>query len=133
MVIGLDRLKVLVVDDNPQALKIMKMVLAGLGVHHIYTAKDGVGAQEFLGQFENEVDVVICDWEMPRMSGLELLKEIRKKRPDMPFMMVTGHAEITSVQRAIKSGVNAYVSKPFTPQQMKEKITALAFGLERAA
>ncbi len=50
----------------------------------------------------------------------------------MPFMMVTGHAEATSVKKAINSGVNSYVSKPFTPQQMKEKITALAFGLKRA-
>ncbi len=129
MGIDLDKLTVLVVDDNLQALKIMKMVLAGLGVGNIYTAKDGLEAQEFLGAFENQVDVVICDWEMPRMSGLELLKQIRSERPDMPFMMVTGHAEVQSVKAAKKSGVTAYVSKPFTPQQMKEKITALAGAL----
>ena len=132
MAIALINIRVLLVDDNPRALKILKMVLSGLGIHQIFTAKDGKSAQDFLGETE-EVDLIICDWEMPRMTGLELLQQIRTVYPDMPFMMVTGNADIESVKVAKEFGVNAYVSKPFTPQQMEEKITALANRLQRAA
>ncbi len=133
MSIELIDIRVLLVDDNAQALKILKMVLSKLGIHQIFTAKDGKTAQDFLGETEEDVDLIICDWEMPRMTGLELLQQVRTVRPDMPFMMVTGNADAASVRMAKKFGVNAYVGKPFTPQQMEEKITALASRLQRAA
>ncbi len=133
MAIKLDDLSVLLVDDNKQALEILKMVLSGLGIHHIFTAKDGKAAQDFLGQTGQKVDFIICDWEMPRMTGLELLLQVRKVRPDMPFMMVTGHAEAEFVKAAKEFGVNAYISKPFTPRQIEEKVGLLASMLQRAA
>lgn len=132
MSIELIDIRVLLVDDNPQALKVLKMVLSNLGIHQIFTAKDGKSAQDFLGETE-EVDLIICDWEMPRMTGLELLQQIRTVYPDMPFMMVTGNADAKSVKTAKEFGVNAYLGKPFTPQQMQEKITALADRLQHAA
>ncbi len=133
MAIELIDIRVLLVDDNPQALKVLKMVLSNLGIHQIFTAKDGKSAQDFLGEAEGEVDLIICDWEMPRMTGLELLQQVRTVYPDMPFMMVTGNADVESVKLARKFGVNAYLGKPFTPQQMQEKITALANKLQCAA
>ena len=133
MAIKLSELRVLLVDDNPQALKILKMVLSGLGIHQIFTAKDGKKAQDFLGEAEDEVDLIVCDWQMPRMTGLELLQQVRTVRPDMPFMMVTGNADADSVRAAREFGVNAYISKPFTPRQVEEKITALAHQLRRTA
>lgn len=133
MAIELIDIRVLLVDDNPQALKVLKMVLSNLGIHQIFTARDGRSAQDFLGEAEGEVDLIICDWEMPRMTGLELLQQVRTVYPDMPFMMVTGNADAKSVRTAKEFGVNAYLSKPFTPQQMQEKITALAKRLAHAA
>jgi two-component system chemotaxis response regulator CheY len=133
MSVDITELRVLLVDDNAQALKLLKMVLSGLGIHQLFTAKDGKSAQDFLGEAEEEVDLIICDWEMPRMTGLELLQQVRSVRPDMPFMMVTGHAEAEFVKSAKEFGVNAYLSKPFTPGQMDEKIRALASRLRRAA
>ena len=70
MAIELIDIRVLLVDDNPQALKVLKMVLSNLGIHQIFTARDGKSAQDFLGEAEGEVDLIICDWEMPRMTGL---------------------------------------------------------------
>ncbi len=119
-------LKVLVVDDNPQAIKILKMVLTGAGVHQVFTAPDGRAAQEFLDAADDLVDVIICDWEMPRMSGLELLQQVRTVHPDMPFMMLTRHTEAESVKAAKQFGVNAYIGKPYSPQQIREKLEALA-------
>lgn len=133
MAINLNDMSVLLVDDNAGALRILKMVLSNLGIHQIFTAKDGKTAQDFLGETEEEVDLIVCDWEMPRMTGLELLQQVRTVRPDMPFMMVTGHAEAEFVKAAKKFGVDAYISKPFTPQHLEEKITALANRLQRAA
>lgn len=126
-------LKVLLVDDNPQALKLVKMVLSGLGIHQLFTAKDGKTAQDFLGETEEDIDLIVCDWEMPRMTGLELLQQVRTVRPDMPFMMVTGNVDVKSVTAAKEFGVNAYLSKPFTPGQMQEKIKAIASRMQRAA
>ncbi len=129
MPIKLPDLRVLVVDDNPQAIRILKMVLTGAGVHQVYTASDGRTAQEFLDAAEELVDVIICDWEMPRMTGLELLQQVRTVLPDMPFMMVTGHTEAESVKIAMEFGVNAYIVKPYSPQQIREKLEALALTL----
>lgn len=133
MGIDLTDLRVLLVDDNPQALRLLKMVLSGLGIHQLFTAADGKTAQDFLGETEEDIDLIVCDWEMPRMTGLELLQQVRTVRPDMPFMMVTGNVDVKSVRAAKEFGVNAYLSKPFTPGQMEEKIKAIANHKQRAA
>jgi CheY-like chemotaxis protein len=112
-------LNVLVVDDNVQARAMMKLVLNGLGVNQKYTATNGRAAQDFLGSAEEMVDLIVCDWRMPRMTGLELLQQVRTAHPDMPFMMVTGKADIDSVEAAKQYGVNAYVTNPFSPSRSK--------------
>ena len=119
---------VLVVDDNAQARQLLKMVLSGLGVHQIYTATDGRAAQDFLGEMEGLVDLIICDWRMPRMTGLELLQQVRSIYPDMPFMMVTGKTDVQAVMSAKEFGVDAYVAKPFSPQEFEKKLTIVGTG-----
>ncbi len=129
MAIKLKNLKVLIVDDNPQAIKILNMVLTSAGVHQIFSAPDGRAAQEFLDVVDERIDVIICDWEIPRMTGLELLQQVRMSHPDMPFMMVTGHTEVESVKAAKEFGVNAYIGKPYSPQQMEDKLKVLTRNL----
>lgn len=129
MAISLENLKILIVEDNAQAALLLRRVLGALGVHQIYRAADGREAQKFLNETKDQVDLIICDWEMPHMTGLELLQQVRTVYADMPFMMLTGNAEADSVKAAIKFGVNAYIKKPFSPQQLTENLLNLAKAL----
>ena len=125
MASNLGDLKVLVVEDSPAAAKLLQMVLAGLGIHQTFIARDGKAAQDFLDAADDLVDLIICDWKMPRMSGLELLCQVRTVYPEMPFMMVTGNADLESVRAAKKSSVDAYITKPFSARQVQSKLLAL--------
>jgi CheY-like chemotaxis protein len=127
--IALNDLRVLVVEDNRQARQMMKMVLGGMGIHQVYTAEDGRAALEFLDAAPELIDLIVCDWKMPRMTGIELLQQVRSVYADMPFMMVTGNADLASVKAAKDSGVNAYIGKPYSPQQLEQKVRVLAEGL----
>ena len=97
----LNELTVLVVDDVVQARKLMKMVLNGLGVNQIFMAEDGKKASELIDASDGMIDMIICDWMMPHMTGLELLQQIRSVHSQMPFMMVTGRADLDSVKSAM--------------------------------
>ncbi len=122
----LESLNALVVEDNRQAMKLMILILKGLGVNQIYQASDGKEAQDFLGEADELINFIICDWRMPRMTGLELLQQVRTTHPNMPFLMVTANTDIQSVRAAREFGVNAYIGKPYSTKQMEDKITALA-------
>ena len=131
MVHSLGDLKVLVVEDSPAAAKLLQMVLGGLGIHQAFVAKDGKAAQDFLDAADDLVDLIICDWNMPRMTGIELLCQVRTVYPDMPFMMVTGNSDLESVKNAKDSGVNAYIIKPFSAGQVETKLLALTSGMDQ--
>jgi CheY-like chemotaxis protein len=122
MVKNKNDLAVLVVDDVIQARDLTRSLLAHMGVYWVFTASDGREAQEFLNRSGAMIDLIVCDWRMPRMSGLELLKEVRKVYPDMPFMMVTGNSDMESVKAAARHDVTAYIAKPYSPRQFKEKL-----------
>ena len=127
--IQLQDLKVLIVEDNPQAAKFLQKVLAKLGVHQAYCSVDGREAQRFLDAADDMIDLIICDWEMPHMTGIELLQQVRTVYADMPFIMVTGNTEAESVEIAIKYRVNGYIAKPYSPQQIADSLTTLAMTL----
>lgn len=97
-----------------------------LDVGQAFTAKDGREAQTFLEAGGELINLIICDWSMPRMSGLDLLKQVRMTMPEMPFLMVTARGTIDSVMAAKKSGVSGYVVKPFSPAELEQKVVALA-------
>ena len=120
-------LTVLIIDDEPSVTRLLKMMLNDLKVAQVFVAKDGRDALDFLGSFDDAgVDFIICDWNMPRMSGLDLLKQVRMAYPDLPFLMVTARGTIDSVVAAKKSGVSGYVVKPFSPAELEQKVVALA-------
>ncbi len=129
MTIELQHLRVLIVEDDPQAAKLLQKVLAKLGVHQAYRSVDGREAQEFLDAADDMIDLIICDWEMPRMTGIELLQQVRTVHLDMPFIMVTGNADAESVKLAAKYGVNGYIGNPYSPQQIADSLTTLIMTL----
>ena len=119
-------MKILVVDDSSTMRRIIKNTLARLGYKDIIEGADGVEAWDAL-QNNPDTEVVITDWNMPNMNGLELVKKIRaqEKYKDMPIIMVTTEGGKKEVITALKAGVNNYIVKPFTPQVLKEKLQAV--------
>ena len=126
MAVEISNLNVLVVEDYAPARKLVAMLLRNLGAKQVFTAKDGREGQEFLDESKDLVDFIICDWRMPRMTGLELLQLVRSTYPDLPFLMVTANNDIESVKAAKQFGVNAYITKPYSPEQLEQKIRVLA-------
>ncbi|MBF0349770.1 MAG: response regulator [SAR324 cluster bacterium] len=118
-------MKILIVDDFTKMRAIMRSTLRKLGYDNVIEADNGEAA---LIKLQHErVDFVIADWNMPKMSGLELLKEVRKDErfKDLPFLMVTAEALPENVIAAIRAGVNNYVVKPYTQQTLDEKINSI--------
>ncbi|WP_431856524.1 response regulator [Azospirillum sp.] len=118
-------LRVLLVDDEPQARSYVEMILRDLGIADIVLAEDGREALEAFDGQETLYDLVICDWKMPRVTGLEFLKQVRSVRPEMPFLMVTALATMIAVEEALAHDVTAYIAKPFSPEHLEEKILVL--------
>jgi len=119
-------MKILVVDDSSTMRRIIVNTLARLGYKDVVQGADGVEAWDAL-QANPDVGVVITDWNMPNMNGLELVKKIRAedKYVDIPIIMVTTEGGKAEVITALKAGVNNYIVKPFTPQVLKEKLQAV--------
>ena len=119
-------MKILVVDDSSTMRRIIVNTLARLGYKDVVQAADGVEAWDAL-QANPDINVVITDWNMPNMNGLELVKKIRaeEKYVDVPIIMVTTEGGKAEVITALKAGVNNYIVKPFTPQVLKEKLQAV--------
>ncbi len=122
-------MKILVVDDFATMRRIIKNILKQLGYANADEADDGVSALVKLRG--SKFDFVITDWNMPNMSGLELVKEIRKDEAlkGLPILMVTAEALKENIIEAVKAGVSNYVVKPFTPEVMKEKIDKIFASL----
>jgi len=116
------KMRILVVDDFSTMRRILKNILKQIGYTDIDEAEDGNGALAKLRQ--DKYDLVVSDWNMPNMSGLDLLKAIRADSAlnGTPVLMVTAEAKKENVVEAIKAGVNNYVVKPFTAEVLREKI-----------
>ncbi len=114
--------KILVVDDFATMRRIIKNILKQLGYTNVDEADDGSTGLAKLKA--SKFDFVITDWNMPNMSGLELIKAIRgdDALKETPILMVTAEAMKENIIEAVKSGVNNYVVKPFTAEVMKEKM-----------
>ncbi len=120
--------KVLVVDDYALTRDMVKSILRQLGFVNILAAEDGAMALQLLR--EEKVGLIICDWNMPRMSGLALLREVRgdEKLKAVPFLMLTAEAYRENIVEAVKAGVTDYIVKPFTSQVLAEKIESVLKG-----
>ncbi len=115
-------MKVLVVDDFATMRRILKNVLRQVGFTNIIEADDGKTALKELKK-EN-VDLILCDWNMPEMPGIDLLRQVRSDDglKKIPFVMVTAEAQKENILEAVKAGVNSYVVKPFTAETISAKL-----------
>ncbi len=113
-------MKVLVADDSGVMRKIIIRSLMACGVSEVVEAADG---KEGWDAFQREtVDLVLTDWNMPEMSGLEFLQQIRGSGSTVPVIMITTEAEKSKVIEAIQSGVTDYLSKPFEQEELRDKL-----------
>lgn len=118
-------MRILIVDDSSTTRRILCNVLREAGYGEFLEAADGEAA---LGILESEQpDVVLLDWNMPRLNGLETLKRIRaaEATKDLPVIMVTTEADRHHVLAAVKAGANNYVVKPFEAATIREKVEAV--------
>jgi two-component system chemotaxis response regulator CheY len=121
--VALDKnMKILIVDDFSTMRRIIKNLLRDLGFSNTHEADDGQTALPMLknGDFQ----FLVTDWNMPGMTGIDLLKAVRadEKLSTLPVLMVTAEAKRDQIIEAAQAGVNGYVVKPFTAQALKEKI-----------
>jgi two-component system chemotaxis response regulator CheY len=118
-------IRIMVVDDFATMRKVIRNLLKQVGYENIVEAEDGVVALKTLKS--KKIDLVISDWNMPNMTGIELLKAVRadEELSATPFLMVTAEALQDNVIAAVKAGVNNYIVKPFTAEVLNEKITKI--------
>jgi len=111
--------------------KVIRNLLKQVGYEDIVEAEDGVMALKALKS--QKIDVIVSDWNMPNMTGLELLKAVRAD-PELaktPFLMVTAEALQDNVVAAVKAGVNNYIVKPFTAEVLNEKIKKIMDSINK--
>lgn len=120
-------MKIIVVDDMATMRKIIKNMLTQIGFTNIQEADDGATAWPLISQAKENgepFEFILSDWNMPQLSGLDLLKKIRST-PGLektPFLMITAESEQGNVVVAVKAGVSNFIVKPFSAQVLKEKI-----------
>jgi len=122
-----DRLKVLVVDDNQNMRKLVITILQAFGVLHISEAADGKGAWNTLR--ESNPDVVILDWMMEGMTGIEVVKMVRTSaqtpNPFVPIIMLTGYTQLDHVRQARDAGVNEFLAKPVSVKAVMSRLVSV--------
>jgi two-component system chemotaxis response regulator CheY len=118
--------KVLVVDDMSTMRKIVSKALQGFGMKNIKEASDGVDAWAKMEAEQPPFELIISDWNMPNMTGIDLLKKVRAdaRFAKIPFILLTAESEASQVKEAVVAGVTNYIVKPFTPETLKAKLEA---------
>ncbi|HYH22816.1 MAG TPA: response regulator [Azospirillum sp.] len=120
-------LRILLVEDDDFTRKLVGRLLHDLKVHDVKEAADGMGALDVLRRCNGEVDIIICDLEMPRMGGLDLLHALRtatgNPMADLPVIVLTNHREADTVKRAIAYGISGYLVKPVAKSDLVKRLT----------
>jgi len=118
-------INILIVDDYKTMLRIVRSLLNQIGFNNIDEATDGAMALEKIK--EKKYELVISDWNMEPMTGLELLKNIRanEKTKDVPFIMVTAESKTDNVIEAKEAGVSNYIVKPFNAETLRDKLASV--------
>ena len=123
----LNGLGIMVVDDNPYTRKLLRMMLINLGAKSIYEAADGVAALDLVRTADP--DVMILDWEMPVLSGAQVMRIVRSPgvfpRPNLPTIMLTAHGQRSRVTAAMRLGINEFLVKPISPKALQERLLSI--------
>ena len=117
--------KILIVDDVLSMRSLTKAILREAGFAHVFDAPDGQEALKLMQKVR--VNLIVCDWNMPIMSGLEFFKAVQAdpKIAGTPFIMLTSSSEGSKVKEAVMAGITAYMIKPFKPADLVKKITGM--------
>ncbi|SKA73056.1 chemotaxis response regulator CheY [Desulfobaculum bizertense] len=115
-------MRILVVDDFSTMRRIIKNILRQLGFTNIVEADDGTTAWEALNK--DSIDFIVSDWNMPQMSGIDLLRKVRASEEfaAIPFLMVTAEGLQENIIEAVQAKVSNYIVKPFTAETLSQKI-----------
>ncbi|MBN8549260.1 MAG: response regulator [Deltaproteobacteria bacterium] len=118
--------EIVLVDDEPSVLFALKLLLQALG----FSVQDFNGPLEAIQYFasSSRIDLCLCDLKMPKMNGLGVLEEVRKHRPSLPFVLMSAHASTEEIDRAQELGATGFLSKPFTPEDLKQLVEKVAAG-----
>ena len=119
-----NNMRVLIVDDYKTMLRVMRNLLKQLSFENVEEAIDGTAALEKLREFNGEFGLVISDWNMEPMTGIQLLRELRgdDELKQIPFIMVTAESRSENVIAAKEAGVSNYIVKPFNAETLKSKM-----------
>ena len=117
----LAELRLLLVEDELTMLMLARASLKEMADFKIVEAKDGKEALAFLHK-DKDIDLIISDWNMPNVTGIELLRAARKLKPGIPFIMVTANATPECINDALEAGVDVYLAKPYSIQQLKTRV-----------
>lgn len=124
---NLERVNILVVDDNKHMHLLLKEVLRALGVRNVRTSDDAADAFKEMKVFP--ADIVICDWSMQPLDGLDFVRLVRtgtdSPNPTVPIIMLTGHTEMHRVTEARDIGVNEFLSKPVSAEGLYKRIASI--------
>lgn len=128
---GIEDTKFLVVDDFSTMRRIVRNLLKELGFTNVQEAEDGVQALAKLRS--DEFDFVVTDWNMPNMTGIELLRAIRAdaKLKKLPVLMVTAEAKKENIIEAAQAGASGYIVKPFTAATLDEKMKKIFANMQK--
>jgi two-component system chemotaxis response regulator CheY len=123
----MQRIKVLVVEDEPYTRKVIRTLLTGIGVKHVLEASEG--AEGLAAVRANVPDIVLLDWDMPNVDGAEFMRTVRSPatfpHPDVPVIMLTAHGEKSRVVQAVQLGVHEYLVKPVSSQALLARIVVV--------
>jgi len=116
-------ISILIVEDNEQIRTLLHSVLSNVGLSNIVEAEDGLSAWQQLAT--HHFDIILTDWMMPKMSGLELLKKVRQsasKFKNIPILMITASDKSENIVEAAQHKINGYIVKPFSVKTIVSKI-----------
>ena len=120
----MDKIRALIVDDSSVMRKIVERSLRQAGVELEQVVEASNGAEALTALHDNQVDLILCDINMPVMDGLEFVREVAKLEGSkgIPIVMITTEGSESHVVQALSAGARGYIRKPFTPDQVKEHV-----------
>ena len=126
------QLRILIVEDQAESRALLRGMLSELGVTQVFEAADGRTGLQFIDSAFDFIDLILCDWNMPSMTGIEFLRQVRSTGSTIPFMMITGRSDQASVVEAKNFGVDGYIRKPYSPTQVEAKLRIMLQRMQAA-
>ena len=117
--------RVLIVEDDAPIANMIKAVLGQIGIVHVTISGDGRQAVKMVALAAKPFDLVVCDWSMPNMNGLEFLEWFRKQHPDTPFVMLTAKTGALEFNQAKRSGADYFLMKPLLPEDLMIRLKGI--------